>query len=93
MYLARRLQDIRAQTGDTIIMTLDWDEAFDRAAHPKLKETLESMNVLAKLRNVVVGFYSDRKSYVIHGQTVSTSKTEAAGIRQKCRFGDICVCW
>ena len=69
LYVARRLQDISEQSGDTVIMTLlDWEKAFDRVAHPRLMEALERMNIPAKLRNVIAGLYSDPKFYVIHGQ-------------------------
>ena len=85
LYVARRLQDISEQSGDTVILTLlDWEKAFDRMAHSRMIEALERMNIPVKLRNVIAGFYSDPKFYVTHDQTVSTSKTQAAGIRQGC---------
>ena len=85
LYVARRLQDISEQSGDTVIMTLlDWEKAFDRMAHSRMIEALERMNIPVKLRNVIAGFFSDPKFYVTHDQTVSTSKTQAAGIRQGC---------
>ena len=63
---------------------LDWEKAFDQMAHSRMIEALERMNIPVKLRNVIAGFYSDPKFYVTHDQTVSTSKTQAAGIRQGC---------
>ena len=85
LYVARRLQDISEQSGDTVILTLlDWEKAFDRMAHSRMIEALERMNIPVKLRNVIAGLYSDPKFYVTHDQTVSTSKTQAAGIRQGC---------
>jgi retron-type reverse transcriptase len=46
LYVARRLQDISEQSGDTAILTLlDWEKAFDRVAHPRMIEALERMNI------------------------------------------------
>ena len=85
LYVARRLQDISDQSGHTVILTLlDWEKAFDRVVHPRLIEALERMNIPAKLRNVIAGFYSDPKFCVIHEKTISSLKIQAAGIRQGC---------
>ena len=85
LYLARRIQDIAEQSGESIVLVmLDWEKAFDKIDQTKLIEALDRLNLPAKMRNIVVSLYEEPLFRVVTNEDTSEYHAQRSGIRQGC---------
>ena len=73
-----------ATQGNTVMVLLDWEKAFDKISHDKLIEACRRLNILEKMVNNIAAIYKSPKFIVRDKENESGVKQQFSGIRQGC---------
>ena len=83
IYIVRRLQDYAEIKGTRLSLALlDWEKAFDKIQHDKLKHALQRMGFSDHYR--IEDCYRNPTFFVEDGFGASGIKRQSSGIRQGC---------
>ena len=85
IFIARRIQNIsKRQQSNMLLVLLDWEKAFGKINHDKLRQILRRLKTPPKMLRIVAAMYNDLNFRIAHDGSYSAYRVQNAGIRQGC---------